>query len=317
MIDLENAHVLVLGSNSMLGRAIVKVLELQNYRIWEHTHEQADLTDYKKTDELIGYFCRKYQPRPSTFIIHCGGFNGNISFNSVYPAEIYSRTARMALNVLELAAKYKIDKVVSLVSSCSYPHHLEILREEDFLKGEPHPTVEAHGYAKRILFEYSRQLYKQFGLVSVCAILNTCFGPHDSYDLNKTKVVGSLIKKIVDAKNNGDTEVVLWGSGSPRRELIYSEDAANLVVNTLKYYGDVTLPINLGIGWDISIAKLAQLISNIVKYEGRIVWDVSRADGQMKKLLDVSRMHKLLPPYPFQALWDSLYNTIEWYKKKC
>ncbi len=308
-LNIQGKRCLVTGSSSMLGRAILEQLDQEKAIVLPITHIQGcDLLNLEET------FSTFFNLKPD-YVIHCGGYNGNIQMNAKEPAHIFGRTARMALNVLEVSAALKVKKVVSLVSSCSYPNGLQLLQEEDFLSGAPHESVEAHGFAKRILFEYSRQLYKQFGLISVCSILNACFGPYDSYDLNKTKVTGSLIKRFIEAKENGDKIVVLWGSGYPKRELLYCKDAARLVVDVLKYYQDTSLPLNVGTGWDISIKQLAEVISNIVGFEGSIEWDKSKSDGQMKKLLDVSRMHKLLPPQVFYTLYDSLTETIEWYKQ--
>jgi GDP-L-fucose synthase len=270
--------------------------------------EGANLCDFDETMDVF------LSLRPD-YVIHCSGYNGNIEMNKREPAYIYYRTAQMASNVLTVAKSCKVEKVVSLVSSCSYPDGLELLKEEEFLNGAPHNSVNAHGFAKRVLFEYSLQLKKQFDLTSVCVILNTCFGPYDSYDLNKTKVVGSLIKRFVDAKEEGLDEVTLWGSGTVRRELCYAADAAVGVVNVLKYYEDTELPINWGMGWDITIKDLAELVCYVVGYTGKIKWDTSKPDGQRKKLLDVTRARKLFPPHNFRILFDSLSETIQWYKK--
>jgi GDP-L-fucose synthase len=309
MRDLKNKRVLITGGTSMLGRHISERLKDEGAIPLPLRHDTG--CDLMESDDTIEVF----QALNPEYVIHCAGYNGNIEMNKREPTSIFYRTAQMALNVLsEAAIRPTVKKVVSLVSSCSYPDGLEVLREEDFLSGAPHPSVEAHGFSKRILFEYSRQLKKQFDFTSVCCVLNTCFGPYDSYDLNKTKVVGSLIKRFVDAKEEGKDEVTLWGSGQVRRELCYAADAAVGVVNVLKYYEDTELPINWGVGWDITIKDLAELVCYVVGYTGKIKWDVSKPDGQRKKLLDVSRARKLLPSHNFRILFDSLSESIQWYK---
>ncbi len=253
---------------------------------------------------------KKYKP---TYCVHSAGYNGNIQFNQTYPADIFANTAQMGLNILKSCQINGVQKVVSLVSSCAYPSTNDIMKEENFWNGKPDNSVNAHGFSKRILLEYGIQLYKQYKLNNVCMICNTAYGPYDSYDLDKTKVVGAVIKKIVDAKMNHLNTVTFWGDGSPRRELIYCEDVAKCCEQVLFHYNDSLLPINVGTGIDISIHDLVILISNIVNYNGGIIWDTSKINGQHRKLLDVSKMKKCFS-IDFTPIYQGLQQTIEWYK---
>ena len=150
----------------------------------------------------------------------------------------------------------------------------------------------------------------------MCTIFNTAYGPGDSFDINKTKVVGGLIKKFVTAVENNDQEVECWGTGRPRRELIYCEDAAEGIIQALEKYSDVKQPINIGYNEDISIKELANMIADLTGFQGKITWDSTKPDGQYRKLLDPSRMkdYKIFIK-DRTSLKDGLLKTIEWYKK--
>lgn len=316
MIDLEHKKVMITGGGSMIMRAVEKALH--KYARWGEVeiirHKNCDLTDQSQFRARI----KAFQP---DYVIHGAGYNGNIQFNQKYMAVIFWRTAQMALNVLSVCSDWRIPKVVSILPSCAYSYAdkegkpKELLREEEFEDGPPHPSVECHGLAKRVLFDYSRMISQQYGLNYVCCVLNNAYGPHDSFDPDKTKVIGGLIKKFVDAQENNLPSVECWGTGSPRREFIYSEDAGEGIVRVLEEYDDFSLPINLGCGYDISIKELAELIAQLVGYKGEIKWDVSKGDGQMKKLFSNIRMKELLRWEPKIHLVTGLSRTITWYKE--
>jgi GDP-L-fucose synthase len=311
MYNLANKRISLTGANSMLGKEVHIKLMDRGSLVDPILHKECNLLDWRET---LDRFCQ-FKP---DFVLHLAGFNGNISFNQRFPAKIYSQTVLMGLNVLEASFLTSAKKVVSVISSCAYPdiqHDENGLYEEQFFQGLPNITVESHGLAKRTLLEYGRQLYKQYGTIATSCVLNNCYGPQDSTDLNKTKVVMSLIKKFVDARDNKDNEVVCWGTGSPRRELLFSRDAAEGIVRTLEYYDNVLLPLNIGPGNDISIKELAEKVAAIVGYNGIIRWDTTKLDGQMRKLLNNTRMKSYLSFTPNTLLDDGLKETIEWYEK--
>lgn len=310
MLELSNKTIAVTGANSMVGKSLIRYFEERNVKIQPVYHEEHDLMDYKQAKMAIW---------GADYCFHCAGYNGNIDFNKKYPADIFYRTSQMALNVLTACREKGIVKVVSPLASCAYPNE-DILKEEDFLNGSPHPTVEAHGLSKRIIQAYSRQLKKQYGFNSVCVIFNTCYGPHDSFDVDKTKVVGGLIKKIHDAKKLGKKSITCWGTGKPRREFVYVDDASLAMVHALTHYEDCYNPLNIGSGKDVSVKELATLIANILDYKGEILWDTSKPDGQYRKLLDISTLEKLtdnkeFPKIALTNLKDGLIKTIEWWTK--
>ena len=309
MISLEGTKVLVTGASSMVGRAVVEKLKQRKATVVEVLHENCDLLDYYQTIELFK------EERPD-YCVHAAGYNGNIKFNKLYPADIFYNTTIMGLNVLKACALTQVKKVVSPLSSCAYRSTDEYLKENDFNNGMPDETVEAHGLSKKALFYFSRQVCKQYDIMAVCTIFNTVYGPYDSYDIEKTKVTGGLIKKFVDAVNNEDQIVECWGTGSPRRELIYCADAAEGLIQTLEKYDNIKLPINIGYNEDISIRELANLISDVSNFKGETYWDTNRPDGQYRKILDSSRMKKYgIEIKNKTPLREGLTKTMEWYKK--
>lgn len=314
MIDLKNKRVMVTGGESMNGSAISEVLEKRGAVVDRVPHNDCDLMDEKQTEVRIRAF------RPD-YVIHAAGFNGGLNFNKEFPAMIYNRTAQMAINVLTSCAVNNIQKVVSILPSCAYSYQdkdgytRDILSEENFLDGPPHPSVECHGLAKRILFDYSRQLHKQYNLNYVCAILNNCYGPRDNFDINKTKVVGALIQKFVEAKRSGAPYVEVFGTGAAKREFVFSEDAGEGIVRVLESYNDPTTPINLGSGQEISIKKLAEKLKVLVGYEGRIKFMVEYGDGQLRKLLSDFRTKDLLGWMPSTRIEVGLMKTIQYYEE--
>jgi len=291
----------------MIGRSVIKSLRQRGSIMQPIFHEDLDLMNYEQTRDLF------IDMKPD-YCIHLAGYNGNIKFNSLYPAEIFHRTSTMGLNVLKACIDSRILKTVSVLSSCGYKAGDQPLKEEEFLNGEPDESTEAHAYGKRDLLIYSKLLHKQYGETFVCALFNTTYGPHDNFDLNKTKVVGSLIKKFVDAVDEGDKLVECWGSGKPKRELIFCDDVAEGIVQTLEKYDNTQLPLNLGFDQDVTIKELSEKIAELVGFSGDIKWDLSRSDGQMRKILDSSRMKKEGIILNQTSLNDGLQKTIEWYR---
>jgi GDP-L-fucose synthase len=310
MIDLREKKILVTGANSMVGRSVIKALFRRHAEVDPVYHEQCDLLNYQNIAERV------LQSKPD-YCIHAAGYNGNIKFNQNFPSDIFYNTTIMGLNTLKACALLGVKKIVSPLASCAYRSTDKLLKEEDFHLGMPDSSVEAHGLSKKAIFYYSRQIHKQYGVQAVCTIFNTVYGPHDSYDINKTKVVGGLIKKFIDAVENGEEEVICWGTGIPRRELIYCDDAAEGIVQTLEKYNDVDWPINIGFNQDINIKELAETISRLASFKGKIIWDTTRPDGQYRKLLNSDRMkeYDICIKNPI-FLEDGLKKTIEWYEKE-
>ena len=307
MIDLKGKRVLVTGPNSMIGRAIIESLRNRSAIIWAAFHEDVNLVD--------NYSVRHcFEVSEPDYVIHAAGWNGGIEWNKKYPADIFYRTSQMALNVLKCCEQYGIQKCLSILASCSYPNNQEsVLKEDTLWDGAPNGTVECHGLSKRILDAYSRQLRKQYDLNAVTVVLTNSYGPHDSFDLEKTKVVGALIRKFVEAKKNSSPRVECWGTGSPKREFMFCKDAGESIVQALEKYNE-EIPLNIGTGEEVTIKELVEIIAKNVDYGGEVFWDTSKPDGQMKKLLDTSKMKSIFD-IDLVSLEEGIKQTIDWYRR--
>lgn len=296
--------VLITGASSMIGRAVNRVFAENGIPTLAPTHEECDLMKWDEVNLLFKWF------KP-THVVNCAGWNGGLPLNLSHPATIYFRTTQINLNVLRACAEYQVEKVVSPLSSCAYPDSGDTMDESQLWNGLTNPTVECHGLAKRNTHAFSRQINKQFKTKAVCCVANNSYGPHDSFDVNKTKVVGALIKKFVDAVERGTT-VTCFGTGSPRRDLIYCDDVARGIVLTLEKW-DSSEVINIGSEVDYSIKEVAEKIAEITGYTKEIEWDTTKPDGQAKKMMSVTKI-KELGFAPQVSLDEGLRKTIEWYK---
>lgn len=300
-MSLIGKKIMVTGASSMIGAAICEQLEIDN-KVDRVLHSECDLLDYKQVLDRVVRF-------GPTHIVHAAGWNGGISWNKKFPATIYQRTVQMGLNIYTAAieSKYHIEKILGILASCSYPDSAEgVYNPADLHDGLPNPTVECHGLAKRTLFDYGRQVYKQHGIPCIAAILTNAYGPGDSFHPEKTKVVGALIRKFVEAKQSNTPAVTCWGTGAPKRQLIYSQDAASGIIGALDNYFDYFSPINIGSPDEVSIKELTLLIADIVGYDGKIEWDISKPDGQMRKFI-------VCDNFCPTTLEFGLKQTIDWY----
>jgi GDP-L-fucose synthase len=302
------SKILVTGGSSMIGKAFIRN---SDDKIYAPCHEILDLTNAEWTKKYFEY------ANPDS-IVHLASLNGNIAYNAKYPADIYQTTVRCGINVLSSAASCEnVKKVLCLISSCAYPDvGNNLLVENNFWNGSPNPTVEAHGFAKRTLLEFGRQLYKQHGLLVVGMVVNTVYGPYDNFNPDKTKVVGSLIKKFYDATVQDQPIVTLWGTGKPRREFVFCEDVGRYMQLVLNEYDDVEFPINIGCGVDYEIGELAEIIAAAVGYGGKIMWDTSRPDGQQRKLLCTKKREDLFGNLGFTGLEEGIKKTVRWFLKQ-
>ena len=201
------------------------------------------------------------------------------------------------------------------MTSCAYPDTgMDLLKEETFWNGLPNKTIRAHGIAKRTLQAASEAYNDQYELNASTVCVTNLYGPNDTFNLVRTKVVGALIRKFVEAKIEEDETVECWGTGAPMREFMYVYDAAEAIVQALKKYDDCSQPLNIGTGKDISIKDLVGYITKAIDYEGEVFWNTEKPDGQMKKLLDTSRMKEYIDITPIDV-GEGVRRTVEWYSK--
>ncbi len=285
-----NSKIYVAGHTGLLGSALIRVLSNKGYgNIITRSHADLDLTDRKQVEN---YFINE---KPE-FVFLAAGKVGGIISNRTYPADYLHINIAIQDNVFESSKNFGVKALVYYGSSCTYPKICEQpMKEEYWLTGALEDTSAAYAAAKIAGIIGCRSYNQQFNSTKyICLIPNSMFGPHDNFDLENAHVLSSLMKKLHDAKTAHQNEIVLWGSGSPRREFIHSEDTARasifMVENSEKLENR---HYNAGTGTDYSIKELAEIMSDVVGYKGKITWDTSKPDGTPRKLLDSSRILSL------------------------
>jgi GDP-L-fucose synthase len=248
-------------------------------------------------------------------VIHLAGKVGGIGFNKKYPATLFYDNAIMGIQVMEAAKQEGVQKFVAVGTVCAYPKITPVpFKEEDLWNGYPEETNAPYGIAKRFLLVQSQAYREQYGFNAIYLLPVNLYGPRDNFDPERSHVIPALIKKMVDAKLEGKKDVVVWGTGKASREFLYVEDAAEGVLLATEKY-DKPDPVNLGASREITIKELVDLIAQLVGYDGKIIWDTSKPDGQPRRCLDTSKAKK---EFGFEARTDfkeGLKKTIEWYMK--
>ena len=296
----------VAGHRGLVGSAIVRAIESQSEHTWiGQTRSELDLLD---RDAVFSFLASE---TPDAVVIAAAKVGG-IHANSSFPVQFLSENMQIETNLMDGSHAAGIEKLLFLGSSCVYPKFAQQpIKEEYLLTGELESSNEAYALAKISGLKLVQAYRKQYGRKWISAMPTNMYGPGDNFDLETSHVLPALIRKFHDAKIRGDKEVTLWGSGSPKREFLHADDLGSACLFLLEHYNSDS-PINVGIGKDISIDALADLIQEIVGYSGEIVWDTSKPDGTPQKLLDVSRINQL-GWEPSIDLRSGLEQTYKWY----
>ena len=306
MIDINGSKILVTGGEGFLGMALCEKITEHGATPIVLKQKEANLHDL----QAVIHFLTATKP---DFCIHAAGYNGGIEFNRMYPADILYSNTVMGLNLHHACEYVGVKKILSIMTSCAYPDTgMDLLKEETFWDGLPNKTIRAHGIAKRTLQVAAEAYNDQYELNAVTACVTNLYGPNDTFNLIRTKVVGALIRKFVEAKVEEEETVECWGTGAPMREFMYVSDAADAIVQALQNYDDHSQPLNIGTGKDISIKELVEYIIKAVNYEGEVFWNTEKPDGQMKKLLDTTRMKEYINISPVEVE-EGIKKTVEWY----
>ncbi len=295
---------LILADDCMIGRQLSELLP----NSVGTQHESTDLTDM---DQCINVF-KQYKYNT---VYALSGLNGGIGMNLARGADIFYTTSLINLNVLKCCQVFKVNRVVVPLASCSYPNlGNKFLTEDELWVGPSDPSVSSHGHAKRMIDEYGKQLFKQYGIKVIRPILTNCYGPGDRFNLERTKVVGACVRRLYDAHTTKQPSVTFYGSGKPLREIMYCRDAAACLIQLAEKYDDYMNPVNVGSDKEISIYDLVHLVKDIVGYEGKICWDTTKPDGQMRKKLSTTKMKKYVN-HEMINLIDGLKKTVEYYRE--
>jgi GDP-L-fucose synthase len=274
----------VAGHRGLVGSAIVRNIEEHTQHSWVgRTRSELDLLDRKAVFNFLA------EEKPDAVIIAAAKVGG-IQANKSYPVEFLSENLQIETNLIDGSHAAGIEKLLFLGSSCIYPKLAgQPIKEEYLLTGELEKTNEAYAISKIAGLKLVESYRKQYGRKWISAMPTNVYGPGDNYDLENSHVLPALIRKFNDAKDQGLPSVTLWGSGTPKREFIYSDDLASACLFLLEHYDD-DIAINVGSGKDLSILELANTIQEAVGFKGEVIWDKSRPDGTPRKLLDIQRI---------------------------
>lgn len=308
LMDIKGKRVLVTGGAGFLGSWLVEALSAKRpASITVPRSRRCDLRDADAAERLF----RRVKPQ---LVIHAAARSGGIDFHLAFPAEIFRNNTLMTMNMMEASRKAGVEKLVLMGSSCAYPGQASgLLREEELLSGPLHPSVAPFGFSKRAMLLGAQAYRSQYQLNAVCPMLTNLYGPGDDFGAQHTHVVAALIRRFVEAVRRREQEVVCWGSGRAERECLFVRDAAEGVVRVIEGYDDPE-PLNIGTGRAIAIEKLAEMIGEISGFRGKIIWDASKPDGAMKKVLNVARMERALHWRPSTDLREGLTHTIRWFE---
>lgn len=305
----KNKRVTITGGAGFLGSFIVEKLQTRGATdIFVPRRRDYDLV---QPDEIA----RMLDDAKPDIVLHVAALAGGIGVNRARPADFFYTNLMMGVPLMHAAWERGVKKFVALGTICSYPKFTPTpFREEDLWNGYPEETNAPYGLAKKMLLVQAQAYRQQYGFNAIFLLPVNLYGPRDNFDLETSHVIPALIRKFIEAHERGDRQVELWGDGSPTREFLYVEDAAEGVILAAERY-DGSEPVNLGSGREISIKNLAELIGRLTEFKGKFVWDSSKPNGQPRRLLDVSRAQEF---FGFRAGTDfeeGLRNSIDWYRQ--
>jgi GDP-L-fucose synthase len=295
-------RVVVTGGAGFLGTAVVRRLEEAGAEPVVVRSADHDLRDAAATRSAVD---------GADLVVHLAARVGGIGFNRRNPAPLVYDNLQMALNVWEQCRLAGVPKLVAANTVCAYPKFTPApFREAELWNGFPEETNAPYGLAKKMMLVLADTYRRQYGFDSCAPVVANLYGPNDNFDLEDSHVIPAMIRKFVEAREENAEQVVLWGSGNPSREFLYVDDAARGLLLAAERLDDPE-PINLGVGRETRIRDLAELIQRLTGFEGEVVWDASRPDGQPVRYLDVSRARELLGFEAEVALEDGLSRTID------
>ncbi|MBU1142754.1 MAG: GDP-L-fucose synthase [Firmicutes bacterium] len=280
-----NAKIYIAGHNGMVGSAIIRNLNSKGYHniVTRDLHE-LDLTRQSAVEEF-------FKQENLDYVFLAAAKVGGIYANSIYPAEFIYDNLMIEANIIHAAYKYNVKKLLFLGSSCIYPKFApQPIKEEYLLTNSLEPTNEAYAIAKITGIELCKFYRRQYGTDFISVMPTNLYGVNDNFDLKNSHVLPALIRKFHEAKLNNEKEVVMWGTGEPMREFLFVDDLADACVYLMNNYSEES-HLNIGTGEDVKIKELAEIVKEVVGYEGNIINDLSKPDGTPRKLLDVSKLH--------------------------
>ena len=305
-------RICVTGGAGFLGQAVVKKLierGAKEENIFIPRSRQYDLVDGDAIERLL------HDSQPD-IVIHLAAQVGGIGANREHPAEFFYNNLMMGVQLLHKAWQHGVEKFVAVGTICAYPKFTPVpFKEEELWNGYPEETNAPYGLAKKMLLVQSQAYRDQYGYNSIYLLPVNLYGPGDNFDPASSHVIPALIKKCVDAQAAGDEQIVVWGDGSPTREFLYVDDAAEGILLAAEHYND-SEPVNLGSGMEISIKDLVEEVANATGFEGKLVWDTSKPNGQPRRCLDVTRAKEWFGFEAQMPFDEGLQRTVAWYRAR-
>jgi GDP-L-fucose synthase len=309
-LELASQRIAVTGGCGFLGRHVIEALKERGCR----TIIASRKRDYDLTrEEAVARFFTDHRP---DVVIHLAAVVGGIGANRENPGRFFYDNLMMGALTMEHARRHGAKKYVAIGTICCYPKFTSVpFREDDLWNGYPEETNAPYGLAKKMLLVQAQAYRQQYGFNSIFLLPVNLYGPGDNFDPQSSHVIPALIRKFVEARDRGESIVEVWGDGTATREFLYVADAAEAIVRATEIY-DGSDPVNIGAGFEISIRELAEKISTLVGFRGRIAWDTGKPNGQPRRSLDVSRAERF---FGFRATTSfdlGLNRTVEWYVRQ-
>lgn len=300
--------ILVTGATGFLGKRVCRQLDLQKIP-YEKTSLSmgVDLRDSRQTHALFQELNPKY-------VLHCASYVGGIQFGLKHSAEIYYNGLLMQANLLEACKDAGVKRLVNPISNCAYPGRASLFKEDEFWEGELHDSVQVYGMVRKLSYIGALAYQQQYRLDTINLILSNMYGPEDHFEAERSHALGALIRRFIEAKENEEPSVCIWGTGKPVREWLYVDDGASAMIRALDIepYSGI---INIGVAKGISIHDMAMLIKELVEYKGNLVYDTSKLDGAPYKTVDGSLGAKLMNWQPSTDFKQGVAETVNWYRK--
>lgn len=306
----EGKRILVTGGAGFLGKRVVDKLRAESpSSIFIPRRSEYDLVEQKNV-------ARVYEDARPDIVVHIAAEVGGIGANRANPGRFFYNNLMMSTQLMEYGRRFGIEKFVAIGTICAYPKFTPIpFKEENLWDGYPEETNAPYGMAKKMLLVQAQAYRQQYGFNAIYLLPVNLYGPEDNFDPETSHVIPAMIKKCVDAVNKNSSEIVLWGTGTPSREFLYVDDAAQAIALATERYNGAD-PVNIGSGMEITIKDLAQLIAKLTDFKGRLVWDPAQPDGQPRRALDVSKAETFFGFRARTPFEEGLRRTINWYKSK-
>jgi len=306
----EGKRILVTGGGGFLGKRVVDKLRAESpSSIFIPRRSEYDLVEQKNV-------ARVYEDARPDIVVHIAAEVGGIGANRANPGRFFYNNLMMSTQLMEYGRRFGVEKFVAIGTICAYPKFTPIpFKEENLWDGYPEETNAPYGMAKKMLLVQAQAYRQQYGFNAIYLLPVNLYGPEDNFDPETSHVIPAMIKKCVDAVNKNSSEIVLWGTGTPSREFLYVDDAAQAIVLATERYNGAD-PVNIGSGMEITIKDLAQLIAKLTNFKGRLVWDPAQPDGQPRRALDVSKAETFFGFRARTPFEEGLRRTINWYKSK-